>query len=81
MMKHIIYTHGDEECKRYLENKYTFGEKCLFKHKRIIAQNVTTNLQIPPQYTPLVMEGQEQNFFRMMNQMMSQMMNQLNLNQ
>ena len=94
MMKHIISEHGDEECKRYLENKCTYGEKCFFKHKRTIAQNVTTNLQVPPQYNPqvfynlpntgqqpLVIEDQEQKMFRMMNQMMSQMMIQLKNNQ
>ena len=94
MMKHIISTHGEEECKRYMDNKCTYGEKCFFKHTRIIAQNVATNLQIPPpQYTPpvfynlpntgqqpLVMEDQDQKMFRMMNQMMNQMMGKMNLN-
>ena len=94
MMKHIISTHGEEECKRYMDNKCTHGEKCFFKHTRIIAQNVATNLQIPPpQYTPpffynlpntgqqpLVMEDQDQKMFRMMNQMMNQMMGKMNLN-
>ena len=90
MMNHIKSVHGDEICKRFIENKCTFGERCFFKHISTAAQNaenisretpsqqVFYNLPIAGQQTP-VMGEQDQKMFNMMNQMMSQMMIQLSI--
>ena len=92
MIKHIKTIHGQELCKKFKDNKCDFGERCFYKHIINPAQVVTQNLQVPPpQYTHQVFPnlpatGQQalmvgdQKMYKMMNQMMSEMMKQMNLN-
>ena len=91
LLKHITSVHGEEICKRFLDNKCSYGERCFFKHIARPAQIVENNLQAP-QYRPQVfynlpVPGQQnlqtgeqgQQIYRMMNTMMTQMMKSLNL--
>ena len=93
LMKHISIEHGEEICKKFLDNKCQFGNKCMFKHPITHEQNVVNNLhqnsteQTSPVFSNPPSSGHqtlmvgEQKMYEMMNHMMSQMMKSLNLNQ
>ena len=91
LMKHITKDHGEEICKKFLDNKCQFGEKCLFRHTNSPAQNVVNRSQgnqSPPVFhnpptsgQPNLAVGEQEKKYQMMNQLMSMMVNQLmNLN-
>ena len=53
MLNHIKSDHGQEICKRFQENKCTFGERCFYRHI-LNARNVRTSQEPSVSPTPHV---------------------------
>ena len=59
LLKHIKSVHGEETCKRFQDNKCSFGEKCFFKHVITHAQPVANILRKTPcQHTGFLQPSQ-----------------------
>ena len=90
LIKHISSEHGEEPCRRFAENKCTFGYRCHFKHVMTPAQNVAIGLQNqpsqeapsvfsqPPTTGKALMVGQEK-MYQLMNQFLSLVMSNMSL--
>ena len=94
LMRHMKEKHGGKSCKRFQDNKCSFGTRCMFSHETvparsversqnrtetIITQNQTHDFREFPQIGGQRNLAVTREVVTNMSQIMTQMMSQLNI--